>query len=244
MNDFPQIESVEAFRRAPEEYRECCRKIVISHAINELYGSRVYDEPAIALAPTPYAKWLTCRIVMEEYGHHYRFFELGREMGIPEDRMLPEKTEKSPLSIMNFEMQTWEEFCVIKMLGDLAEILQVEDLVQCSFHPVRRLARMTMPEEHFHAEFGENFCTDICQTDEGKALVQRHIDRIFPMVPPFFGRTGSRNNALYRRWGIKMRTNEAMREDYVRRAREVVEGKLGLALPAFDTDDPAFAAIH
>ena len=35
-----------------------------------------------------------------------------------------------------------------------------------------------------------------------------------------------------------------MREDYVRRAREVVEARLGLALPAYDADDPAFAAIH
>ena len=49
---------------------------------------------------------------------------------------------------------------------------------------------------------------------------------------------------LYRKWGIKKRTNEAMREDYVRRAREVVEGKLGLVLPAFDADDPAAAAFH
>ena len=95
MSEFPQIESVEAFRGAPEEYRECCRKIVISHAINELYGSRVYDEPAIALAPTPYAKWLTCRIVMEEYGHHYRFFELGREMGIPRTGCCPRRPRKA-----------------------------------------------------------------------------------------------------------------------------------------------------
>ncbi len=245
MNDFPQIESVEAFRGAPEEYRECCRKIVVSHAINELYGSRVYDEPAIALAPTPYAKWLTCRIVMEEYGHHYRFFELGREMGIPEERMLPETTEKSPLSVMSFDLQTWEEFCVIKMLGDLAEILQVEDLVQCSFHPVRRLAMdddagksTSMPSS------ARISAPTSARRDEGKTLIQTHVDRIFPLFPPFFGRTGSRNNALYRRWGIKKRTNEAMREDYVGRARAVVEGKLGLALPAFDADDPAFAAIH
>ncbi|MEE2761635.1 MAG: hypothetical protein VYE18_09335, partial [Pseudomonadota bacterium] len=68
MSSAEQVETMEAFRKAPEEYREACRKIVISHAINELYGSRVYDEPAIALAPDPYAKWLTCRVVMEEYG--------------------------------------------------------------------------------------------------------------------------------------------------------------------------------
>ncbi len=234
MSTVQQIETMEAFRAAPEEYQESCRKIVISHAINELYGSQVYDEPAIAMAPNPYAKWLTCRVVMEEYGHHYRFFELGREMGVAEDRMLPDKTDKSPLSIMNYKMTTWEEFCVIKMLGDLAEILQVEDLVQCSFHPLRNLARMTMPEEHFHSEFGENFTTDICATDAGRELIQGHIDVIFPFIPPFFGRSGSKNNAIYRKWGIKSRTNEDMRADYVNRARDIVEGKLGLKLPDYD----------
>ena len=234
MKSAEQVETMEAFREAPEEYQEACRKIVISHAINELYGSRVYDEPAIALAPDPYAKWLTCRVVMEEYGHHYRFFELGREMGVPEDLMLPEKTEKSPLSIMNYEMKSWEEFCVIKMLGDLAEILQVEDLVQSSFHPLRNLARMTVPEEHFHAEFGENFTTDICASNEGRALIQGHIDVIFPFIPSFFGRTGSKNNEIYRKWGIKNRTNEDLRADYVSRARDIVEGKLGLKLPDYD----------
>ena len=151
MSELEQFTTLEEWRSAPKEFQEACRKIVISHAINELYGSQVYDEPAIALAPDPYAKWQVCRVVMEEYGHHYRFFELGREMGIKESHMLPDQTAKQPLSIMNYEMKTWEEFCVIKMLGDLAEIILVEDLVQCSFHPLRNLARMTMPEEHFHA---------------------------------------------------------------------------------------------
>jgi len=67
---------------APEEFRTACAKLVISHAVNELYGAQVFDEPAIALAPNPYAKWLTCRVAMEEYGHHVRFRELGEEMGI------------------------------------------------------------------------------------------------------------------------------------------------------------------
>ena len=226
-----QVTSIDEFREAPEEFQEACKKIVISHAINELYGSRVYDEPAIALAPNPYAKWLTCRVVMEEYGHHYRFFELGREMGIPEERMLPEATQKQPLSIFSFEMTRWEEFCVIKMVGDLAEIIQVEDLVQCAFHPLRNLARMTMPEERFHAQFGEDFCTDLIQTPEGKAVIQDALDRIFPPMAHFFGRAGSKNNAIYRKWGIKKRTNEDMREDYIARCRALVEDKLGLRLP-------------
>jgi ring-1,2-phenylacetyl-CoA epoxidase subunit PaaA len=222
--------SVTELAAAPEEYRLAIRKIVRSHAVNELYGAQVFDEPAIALAPTPYAKWLTCRVAMEEYGHHVRFRELGEQIGIPAEEMTPQG--KKPLSIFAFDLASWEEFCVIKLLADLAEILQVEDLLHCTFHPLRNLARMTMPEERFHAQFGKEFCTELCRTPEGRARVQQAIDRIFPGLPAFFGRSESRNNELYRAFGIKQRSNDAMRADYIERARALVEQELGLSLPA------------
>jgi len=230
----PVVRTVEEFDAQPEEYRTAIRKIVRSHAINELYGAQVFDEPAIALAPTPYAKWLTCRVAMEEYGHHVRFRELGEKIGVPADEMVP-GGDKKPLSIFEFPLQSWAEFCVIKLLADLAEILQVEDLLQCGFHPLRNLARMTMPEERFHAQFGEDFTRELIATPEGRRAIQDAIDRYFPMLPPFFGAAGSRNNAIFRKWGIKQRSNEDMRADYVGKAREVV-AKLGLTLPALPAE--------
>jgi len=230
MSPRPQVRTIDEFRAQPEEYRRACEKIVISHAINELYGAQVFDEPAVALAPTPYAKWLTCRVAMEEYGHHVRFFELGRQMGIADERMVPGKTDKKPLSIFEHPLTSWEEFVAIKLLGDLAEILQVEDLLHCTFHPLRNLARMTMPEERFHAQFGIDFGKELVASDAGKRRLQKAVDAVFPIMPAFFGRPGSKNNETYRRFGIKQHTNEAMREDYIRRARDAA-GKLGLTLP-------------
>jgi ring-1,2-phenylacetyl-CoA epoxidase subunit PaaA len=223
------VKSIQELKDAPADYQLALRKIVRSHAVNELYGAQVFDEPAIALAPTPYAKWLTCRVAMEEYGHHVRFRELGEQMGIPEAEMTPQG--KRPLSIFEFPLKTWEEFCVIKLLADLAEILQVEDLLHCSFHPLRNLARMTMPEERFHAQFGKDFCTELCKTPEGRARVQDAIDRYFPMLPAFFGKSGSKNNELFRRYSIKQRPNEEMRADFLARARALVEDHLKLRLP-------------
>jgi len=37
-------------------------KIVIAHRSTSFTARQVFDEPAIALGPTPYAKWLTCRV--------------------------------------------------------------------------------------------------------------------------------------------------------------------------------------
>ncbi|HJS30940.1 MAG TPA: Phenylacetic acid catabolic protein [Alphaproteobacteria bacterium] len=225
-----QVKTAAELKDQPEEYRRAIEKIVVSHAINELYGARAFDEPAVALAPTPYAKWLTCRVAMEEYGHHVRFFELGREMGIPAETMLPEKSHKRPLSIFDYPLKTWEEFVAIKLLADLAEILQVEDLLHCTFHPLRNLARMTMPEERFHAQFGLDFGSELIETEAGKRRLQAAVNRVYPTLPAFFGGAKSRNNEIFRKWGIKQRTNEDMRADYIRRAEEAA-ASLGLTLP-------------
>ena len=229
---FPDVKTVDDFLKQPEEYQIAVKKLVRSHAINELYGAQVFDEPAIALAPTPYSKWLTCRVAMEEYGHHVRFRELGEKLGMSEPEMMP--SEKKPLSIFEYPLTNWAQFCVIKMLADLAEILQVEDLLHCSFVPLRTVARSTMPEERFHADFGVEFCTELCKTPEGKAQVQAAIDEYFPYLPAFFGAANSKNNEIYRKWNIKLRRNEEMLDDYLVRAGEVC-AKLGLTLPEHRT---------
>jgi len=225
----PEVKTVADLALQPEEYQTAVHKIVVSHAVNELYGAQVFDEPAIKLAPTPYAKWLTCRVAMEEYHHHLRFKGLADEIGVPAQRMDPK--HKRPLSIFEFELRTWPEFCVIKAIADYAEILQVEDLLHCTFHPLRNLARITMPEEKFHAKFGKDTCLELIQ--QGKAdAVQDAIDRYFPITPGFFGAAASKNNEIYRKWGLKQRSNEEMRQDFLARVTELVEKDFGLKLPA------------
>ena len=223
-----EVKTAADLAHQPDEFRTAVKKIVISHAVNELYGAQVFDEPAIALAPTPYAKWLTCRVAMEEYHHHVRFRGLAEEIGVAAEMLDPKV--KKPLTIFNFELKTWPEFCVIKAIADFAEILQVEDLLHCSFHPLRNLARITMPEEKFHAKFGKDFCMELIRSGEGRA-VQDAINCYFPITPGFFGASKSKNNEMYRHWGLKSRTNDEMRADFVGRVTELVEKDFGLSLP-------------
>jgi ring-1,2-phenylacetyl-CoA epoxidase subunit PaaA len=228
MSAYHIVKTVEEFKQEPEDYQTAVKKIVRSHALNELYGAQVFDEPAIALAPTPHAKWLTCRVAMEEYHHHVRFKELADQLGVKQAEM--DTRNKRPLNIFELPLESWEQFCVIKMLGDLAEILQVEDLLHCSFVPLRNIARTTMPEEKFHAQFGLDFCVDLVETAGGRAKVQKAVNGFYPEAPKFFGASGSKNNEIYRNYGLKLRSNEDMRADYIARARATVE-PLGITLP-------------
>jgi ring-1,2-phenylacetyl-CoA epoxidase subunit PaaA len=106
----------------------------------------------------------------------------------------------------------------------------VEDLLHCSFHPLRNLARITMPEEKFHAKFGKDFCMELIQSGDGWA-VQDAINRYFPITPGFFGASKSKNNEIYLRWRLKSRTNDEMRSDFLGRVTELVEKDFGLSLP-------------
>ncbi len=76
-----------------------------------------------------------------------------------------------------------------------------------------------------------DFCTELIRTAEGRAAVQDAINRYFPITPGFFGASKSKNNETYLRWGLKSRTNDEMREDFLARVTELVEKDFGLSLP-------------
>lgn len=222
------VADVAAARKLGDQYITAVSKIVASHTINELVGAQVFDEPAIGLAPSPYEKWLTCRIAMEEYGHHVRFKRLADELEIGSEQLDPAKRH---LSIFEYDLRNWPEFLALKALADLAEILQVEDLIECSYTPLRNLANVLLPEEKFHAGFGRNRLEQLSRTSEGKQQAQEAIDSIFPVILPFFGQSQSKNNELFRRWGVKQRSNGVMRGDFIARTEEIAQA-LALQMPA------------
>ena len=76
----------------------------------------------------------------------------------------------------------------------------------------------------------ERLLAELVKTPEGKARLQAAVNEYWPYLPKFFGGSKSRNNEVFRKWKIKQRTNDEMREDYVRRATEVA-AKYGLTLP-------------
>lgn len=217
------VADVAGLAEMPADYRLAIEKIVASHAINELTGAQTFDEPAIRLAPTPKYKWLVSRATMEEYGHHVLFARLADQLGVQWER-------RRPLTLFDYPMVDWVEFGVIKAVVDLAEILQLEDLQDCTFFPLRRLAHKTMPEERFHVGLGEQIVRDLLQDPANRPKVQEALNRVFPTALGFFGRANSPNNALFQRWGLKKRTNEAMRRDYVGRVEDFCR-RFGLEMP-------------
>jgi ring-1,2-phenylacetyl-CoA epoxidase subunit PaaA len=211
-----------------EEYVAAVGKVIASHVRNELAGASVYDEPAIALAGTPQEKWLACRIAMEEYGHHLRFNKLSAELG------LPDPLERSPLSVFDYELTSWTQFVVLKAIVDLAEIVLMDDLEQCSYLPLRSLTHKLMPEEKFHVSFGRARSKELAADPATRGEVQAAVNDLVSLCLPFFGRSDSRNNEVFRRWGVKRLTNDESRAEFINRSREFVVDELGLTYPTVE----------
>jgi ring-1,2-phenylacetyl-CoA epoxidase subunit PaaA len=221
------VDAAAALALGPE-YVTAVGKVIASHVRNELAGASVFDEPAIALAPNPREKWLACRIAMEEYGHHLRFQRLATDLELP-------SSEGPPLSVFEFELTTWTEFVVLKAIVDLAEVVLMDELVECTYLPLRQLADRLMPEERFHVSFGAVRTKELAQQPEHRAAVQKAVDELVVFTLPFFGRSRSSNNETFRRWGIKRRTNDEARAEFIDRSRTFVVDEAGLAYPEVGT---------
>jgi ring-1,2-phenylacetyl-CoA epoxidase subunit PaaA len=210
------------------EYVRIVGKVVLSHVRNELAGATAFDEPAIALAPGPKEKWLACRIAMEEYGHHLKFAKLAAELGVDDG------AGGRTLSVFDYRLSTWTEFVVLKALVDLAEVVLMEELLATSYVPLRDVVARLLPEEHFHVAFGMAHTRQLMADPAAAPLVQRAVDDLVGFTVPFFGRSVSANNASFRRWGVKHRTNDEVRAHWIGRSRQFVEAELGLRFPDVD----------
>ncbi|MBB6352091.1 Phenylacetic acid catabolic protein [Nonomuraea muscovyensis] len=215
-------------RALGDEYVTAVGKIINSHVRNEAAGAAVFDEPSISLAPTPREKWLACRMAMEEYGHHLKFNKLAAQLGLEDPHTRP------PLSVFDYQVRSWTEYVMTKAIVDLAEIVLMEDLCDCSYLPLRRLCRSLMPEERFHVRFGATTAGRLAADPATREEVRAAAHRLITMTLPFFGRGDSPNNALFRKWGIKRLTNDECRAEFVRRTRVLLCDDLGLDYPEVD----------
>lgn len=218
------VEDKDELASMPEEYRIAVAKILVGHSVNELKGALTFDEPAIRLAPTPKFKWLVSENTMQEFGHHILFSRLAEDMGV-------EWKDKKPLTLFDYPMMDWMDFGAIKAIVDIAEIIELEDLKDATYIPLRNVANKTFPEEMFHVGLGKDILNELLENNtENREKIQSTIDKLFPEVLPFFGSANSKNNELFVKCGLKKRTNTEMRKAYINKIKGIMD-ELGLKMP-------------
>ena len=71
---------------------------------------------------------------------------------------------------------------------------------------------------------------ETCRTPKGKAETQEKLYTWYPAALDTFGTSTSKRNPRYIYWGLKIMSNEDLRQNYKRYADEKIRS-LGLAVP-------------
>jgi ring-1,2-phenylacetyl-CoA epoxidase subunit PaaA len=107
----------------------------------------------------------------------------------------------------------------------------LEEFYDCSYLPLQRILPDIVTEELGHIEYGYNKTLELLtKGDEQKERVQKAIDYWYVRALDMFGRSGSERAERYRYWGLKRRSNEQAREDYMKEVNRILIN-MGLKVP-------------
>jgi len=128
-------------------------------------------------------------------------------------------------------MPHWADFAAFGMLIDKVGEYQLEEMTSSSYRPVEDYLPQILREEKGHISYGQQQLEKLVKSgDEGRAAAQAAIDKWYIVGLDMFWTSGSSRTERYIEWGLKRRTNEEARRQYIAEVDPQIEA-LGLVIP-------------
>jgi len=221
---------IESASEMSEEYRRPLVHLMTMQADSELAGGLGYVK-WIGAAPTMKEKSVMAKIVEDEIGHAHMIYRLLAHLGMDVDQHIQEHQMGDRLDIFYYDIPTWNDLVMFNFLMDRGAGHQLVDARECSYGPWARAIVKIEQEEAFHTRHGEQWVERLAREDaEGMTAA---LSVWWPRTLAIFGRSRSPRNEVYRRLGLKRRTNEAVREAFVTEVYALLD-RYGLPRPPYD----------
>ena len=224
-----RIEAAE-FPKMPQEYKDLLVKVLTIQADSELGGPHLYVERWVLAAPTAEDQMMLAKTAAEEIDHHRKFVKILAELNVDVAYQLKNRSPERILEIFRQPLETWADMGCFGVFIDRVGGYHLEDFGECSYLPVSRIIPQILKEEKQHIAHGVRILDSLCLTAEGRAEVQKSLNRMYPRCLDMFGVTGSKRSEQYLQWGIKKRTNAQARTQYRAEVQKIIE-QLGLKEP-------------
>lgn len=186
------------------------------------------------------------RMYREEYRHaHLVWFGDGKGnpgplsvLPIDPTLFFAERPEEQVNMLHIFRHQgfsRWSEVIVYNHFQDRAALLQLLDFAQGPFEPWSKILHIIDSEEAEHIRHGEAWFSWIAETAAGRQVLQEDINKWFSHAMDVFGHPGqtSKTQELMLKFGIKRKTNDEARKEFVRAVSPLIE-RHGSALPRWE----------
>ena len=227
-------EKIEPGDWMPEEYRQQLIRMISQHAHSEIVGM-LPEGGWITRAPNLRRKMILLAKVQDEAGHGEYLYHAAETLGASREEMLQAllEGEAKYSNIFNYPTLTWADVGVIGYLVDFAAILNQTMLARSSYGPYSRAMVRICAEESFHMKQGQDIVIKLAQGNpRQRAIIQDAINRWWWPTLMMFGPHDSEspNTPILARWGIKTRTNDELRQDFVNKIVPELHA-LGLTIP-------------
>ena len=230
-------EKIEPGDWMPDRYRQQLIRMISQHAHSEIVG--MLPEGAwIGHAPSLRRKLILIAKVQDEAGHGQYLYHAAESLGAERqeliDALLSGKAKYS--NIFNYPTLTWADVGMIGWLVDGAAIKNQTMLTGASYGPYSRAMVRICAEETFHYKQGKEMVSLYAQgTPRQRKMAQDALDRWWWPSLMMFGPPDddSPNSAVLMRWGIKLRSNDTLRQEFI---DEIVPELHAAGLRIPDTD--------
>ncbi|MCO5197338.1 MAG: 1,2-phenylacetyl-CoA epoxidase subunit A [Anaerolineae bacterium] len=228
-------EKIEPGDWMPEAYRKQLIRMISQHAHSEIVGM-LPEGKYIPHAPSLRRKMVLIAKVQDEAGHGQYLYHAAETLGATREEMIDALlTGKAKYSsVFNYPTLTWADIGMIGWLVDGAAIKNQLMLSHASYGPYSRAMVRICAEETFHYKQGMEMIVHYATngTSQQRAMAQDALNRWWWPSLMMFGPhdSDSPNSAQLIRWGIKTKTNDELRNEFV---TEMVEqfNAIGLTVP-------------
>jgi ring-1,2-phenylacetyl-CoA epoxidase subunit PaaA len=239
-------ERIESPEDMTEDYRKNLVHLMTMQADSELAGAFGYV-PWIMKAPTIEEKHVVSQIVKDEVRHAHVMYGLIEDLGVDvaehigrhdftmrlddqADIGTARVTEDKRVNIFYYPIDRWSDFVFFNFCMDRGAGHQLEDVRTCSYGPWVRAIEGIFKEEKMHIRHGELWVHRLAGSPATKGEAQEALNKWYVRTMNIFGRPGSTRNVLYRKYRLKARDNDEVRQAFAKEVKELAEAA-GLGVP-------------
>src|SRR5499427_371416 len=223
------------------EYRDNLIHLLTMQADSELAGGYGYV-PWITKAPTVEERHVVAQIVKDELRHATVMYGLLADLGFDVESHVRQHDEiftmridagrdigtaritaDKRVNIFYYPIDTWADFIFFNFCMDRGAGHQLEDVRQCSYGAWARAIDGIFKEEKFHIRHGEFWVKKLAEDAKTHDEAQATLEKWYIRTMNIFGRPGSARNVVYRRYRLKLRDNDEVRQAFADEVKEKAE---------------------
>jgi ring-1,2-phenylacetyl-CoA epoxidase subunit PaaA len=219
------------------EYQELLKRLLAIQADCEIGGPHLYVKEIMPAAPTKADQLMVAKTAAEELDHYRKIARLAGDVGEDVSYVLSWPNQKRYVEAFRGQITTWEDFAIFGFLIDRVGRYQLEEFMDCSYQPLAEMLPVVLKEEIRHVGYGGSKAAELMtKGDESRERLQNALNYWYVKALDMFGRAESKRSERYRFWGLKRRSNEQARQQYIAEVNPLIV-KLGLQVPEVHQED-------